>query len=131
MQVQSLGGKVDGAEVWMNHDASASAAYMLPNVADADGAPRPSSSQDVTPTQTPVGSQPLAINTNFTLAEIPRSPEKPGVAKTATTRPSPKRVLLKSRFSSGREDAPRVLRHLRIPDDPRLAETAAEILQLG
>jgi len=88
----------------------------------------------VTPTQTPTGSQALQVNVSGGGTVQPRPPEKVAAGPEAPpTGPSPKRGLLHSRMTSGGRgsDAPPVLRHLRMPDDPSLADAAAEILQLS
>ena len=152
---------VGGADIWMSHDdpefAECSVSAPLPGEQEGHdgttrghdgsrpssskdvrpssvGDVRPSSSKDVTPTPTPEASQALQVNVSGggLRWQQPRPPDKlsPGYAAEGTGL-SPKRGLLHSRMSGGQGDAPPVLRHLRMPEEPRLADAAAEILQLN
>jgi len=76
---------------------------------------RPTSSTDVTPTQTPDSPHKEALPS----PGHSRSPQKGRLGQMA------------SRMSSKPDGAPPVLRHLRMPADASLADSAAEILSLN
>jgi len=100
---------------------------------------RPTSSQDVTPTHTPLESKPLSLHVGQALIGQPNPPSRsPDHQHAESLQPhgrSPMRPggggggRVSSRISS-RPDAPPVLRHLRMPENAALADAAAEILQL-
>ena len=100
---------------------------------------RPTSSQDVTPTHTPLESKPLSLHVGQALIGQPyppsRSPDHQHAESLQPHGRSPMRPggggggRVSSRISS-RPDAPPVLRHLRMPENAALADAAAEILQL-
>jgi len=128
----SIDDAVDSTKMWRRECSAHHHEAEVLSVNDADGGTRPSSSEDVTPTQTPMGSQLLNINVNVKNTMTSRYVDQlSGNAPKPTTGTSQKRSLIHSRISGGRANAPVVLRHLRMPDEPHLAEAAAEILQLS
>ena len=92
---------------------------------------RPTSSKEVTPTPTPGTPSMNAAGGRSPQPHAADAMPAPGRFSSRTGGASPARRGTSRIVNSGTTDgAPPVLRQLRMPKEPELAETAAEILQL-
>ena len=138
----------DAAHV-VDGDAEAEPAFICFDADGADGAAapptrdgravqaRPTSSQDVTPTTTPLAADATLADVGLDASLLPggRLGGRPVLgaprprASPRASPPSRRSPQVTSRFSKS-DGAPGALRHLAMPDDAELAATAAEILKL-